>query len=136
MDNNKNVKIFASVIGLLILGIIGLVLLQNKGASPAQTGKYDALAQCIKASGANFYGAFWCPHCQAQKAMFGSSAKYLPYVECSTPDANGQTQICIDKKITSYPTWILKDGTRLPTEGYSGISLATLAAKTSCTLPK
>jgi thiol-disulfide isomerase/thioredoxin len=43
-------------------------------------GKYDALASCLKEKGAVFYGAFWCPHCQNQKAMFGKSAKLLPYV--------------------------------------------------------
>jgi hypothetical protein len=112
-------------------------LFQSKGGTTTDApGKYDTLAKCIKDSGATFYGAFWCPHCQGQKKLFGSSAKYLPYVECSTADASGQTQICIDKKITSYPTWELKDGTRLPTENGSGITLETLAAKTSCELPK
>jgi hypothetical protein len=134
--DNNNIKIFVSIVGLLILGVIVTVLLQSKSSSaPAQPGKYDVFAQCLKDKGAIFYGAFWCPHCQAQKKLFGSSAHLLPYVECSTPDANGQTQICIDKNITSYPTWVLADGTRLPTENEAGVTLETLAAKTSCTLP-
>jgi hypothetical protein len=33
-------------------------------------GKYDLFAQCLKDKDAKFYGAFWCPHCQNQKAMF------------------------------------------------------------------
>jgi hypothetical protein len=137
MDNKNNIKIFASVIIILIVGVAGMALVRSKSSStPAGPGKYDALAECIKASGATFYGAFWCPHCQAEKKLFGSSAKLLPYVECSTPDANGQTQICIDKKISSYPTWELKDGTRLPTENSAGVTLQTLAAKTGCTLPQ
>jgi thiol-disulfide isomerase/thioredoxin len=137
MDNtNNNVKIFASVIGLLILGTIATVLLQSNSSSvPPGPGKLDAFATCLKDKGATFYGAFWCPHCQAEKKLFGSSAHLLPYVECSTPDASGQTQICIDKNITSYPTWILADGTRLPTENEAGVTLQTLAAKTSCQLP-
>lgn len=93
--------------------------------------KYDALATCIKDSGANFYGAFWCPHCQSQKKLFGASERLLPYIECSTPDGSGQTQICADKKITGYPTWIFKDGSILNGE----VPLATLAEKTSCVLP-
>ncbi|MEO7597268.1 MAG: hypothetical protein ABIS26_02635, partial [Candidatus Paceibacterota bacterium] len=94
-------------------------------------GKYDAFATCLSNSNAKFYGAYWCPHCQAQKKLFGSSVKLLPYVECSTPDASGQTQICIDKKIASYPTWEFADGSRLTGE----IPLAQLAEKSSCTLP-
>src|SRR3989338_3431659 len=93
-------------------------------------GKYDTFATCLKDKGATFYGAFWCPHCQKQKKLFGSSQKLLPYVECSTADANGQTQACIDKKVSSYPTWEFVDGSRLNGE----ISLAQLAEKTSCEL--
>jgi hypothetical protein len=37
----------------------------------------------------------------------------LPYVECSTPDAAGQTQACTDAKIESYPTWEFADGSRI-----------------------
>jgi thiol-disulfide isomerase/thioredoxin len=85
----------------------------------------------LKDKGAIFYGSFWCPHCQAQKKLFGDSVKLLPYVECSTPDGNAQTQICIDKKITGYPTWKFADGSELTGE----IPLATLADKTACTLP-
>ena len=136
---DKNIKIFISVIAILVVGVITTVIIQSRSSSgPSVPGKYDAFAECIANSGATFYGAFWCPHCQGQKKAFGSSAKYLPYVECSTPDGNGQTQVCIDKKITSYPTWILKDGTRVPDDSPTGagVQLSTLATATGCTLPQ
>lgn len=128
---NKNIKIFISIIGLLILGTIATVLLQSSSTPPGP-GKYDTFATCLKDKGAVFYGAFWCPHCQTQKKLFGSSVKLLPYVECSTADASGQTQICKDKKIEGYPTWEFADGTRLNGE----IPLQQLADKTSCVLPQ
>ena len=93
---------------------------------------YDSFASCLKEKGAVFYGAFWCPHCQNQKSLFGSSLELLPYVECSTPDGNGQLQACIDKKIKNYPTWEFKDGSRMTGE----ISLSALSLKTGCELPK
>ena len=137
MDNNKNVKIFISVIVLLIIGTVVAVLFQsNSTNTPPAPGKYDTFAQCLKDKGATFYGAFWCPHCAAQKKLFGSSVKFLPYVECSTADGNGQLPICKDKNIQGYPTWELKDGTRIPDENSAGVTLETLAAKTSCVLPK
>ena len=41
------------------------------------------LAKRLKAAGAKMYGAFWCSHCQEQKAEFGAEAQAdLPYVEC------------------------------------------------------
>ncbi len=134
---NTNARVFVIVIIILVLGVAATAVIRSRQeAAPAAAGLYDGFAQCLKDKGATFYGAFWCPHCKAQKAMFGSSVKYLPYVECSTPDGTGQTQICIDQKIESYPTWILADGTRLPVESASGVSLETLAAKTGCELPQ
>ncbi|MEK6827042.1 MAG: hypothetical protein AABX99_00990, partial [Nanoarchaeota archaeon] len=75
------------------MGVIATVLLRGESTPPGP-GKYDQFAQCLKDKGAVFYGAFWCSHCIAQKKLFGSSAKLLPYVECSTADASGQAQIC------------------------------------------
>ncbi len=113
------------------LVIIGGVVWWSSSQTASGPSNLDSFAQCLKDKGATFYGAFWCPHCQNQKKMFGSSAKLLPYVECSTPDGQGQTQICKDKKISGYPTWIFADGSQLTGE----IPLADLAAKTSCQLP-
>lgn len=123
-------KIFLSVIGILILGVIATAVLRS-GNIPADPGKYDAFAQCLGNKGAVFYGAFWCSHCQTQKKLFGSSAKLLPYVECSTADGRGQLQVCKDKNIDGYPTWEFADKSRLNGE----ISLSQLAEKTSCPLP-
>lgn len=127
-----------SVVGLLILGVIITAIVRGGGGDVSSgPGKYDTFATCLAEKGAVFYGAFWCSHCQAQKKMFGSSAKLLPYVECSTADARSQTQICKDKKIEGYPTWMLSDGTIVPndTPNGAGVKLETLAEKTSCALP-
>src|ERR1700677_3533911 len=62
---------------------------------PPPNGKYDAFAQCIANTSTTFYGAWWCPHCQAQKTEFGDAAKYLPYVECANTDTS-EKQSCID----------------------------------------
>ena len=97
---NKGVMVFWAVLAVLIIGSIGWSVYAK-----FQPGKYDALAQCMKDNGVVFYGAFWCPHCQATKKQFGNSEKLLPYVECSTPDGQSQTQICIDKGVKQYPTW-------------------------------
>lgn len=94
-------------------------------------GQYDTLAQCITDSGAKFYGAFWCPHCQNNKKMFGKSAKLLPYIECSTLDGNDVLQICKDEDVESFPTWVFSDGARSVGE----MTPKQLAEKTGCTLP-
>ena len=115
------------VLVVLVVGGLG-VYFATKTQAP---GKLDQFAQALNQK-AKFYGAFWCTHCQATKKLFGSSQKLLPYVECSTPNASAQTQICIDKKITGYPTWEFFDGSRLNGE----VTLQQLSDKTSCVLPQ
>lgn len=73
--------------------------------SKSTPGQYDNLATCLKNEGVKFYGAFWCPHCQAEKKDFGKSTEKLPYIECSNPDGQSQDQTCNDAHITGYPTW-------------------------------
>ncbi len=115
---------------LVLLAFVGGVVWLVK--TPGKPGKLDSFATCIKESGATFYGAFWCPHCAAQKALFGASVKYLPYVECSTPDGNSQLQICTDAGVTGYPTWHFPDNSTTTGEQ----TLQTLSEKTNCPLPQ
>jgi hypothetical protein len=116
---------------LILAGAALLAIYIYIQSIPPPAGMYDTFAKCIANTGTKFYGAFWCPHCQNQKREFGSSADFLPYVECSLPDESGQTQICIDKGVKSYPTWVFPDGSQLTGE----VSLATLSEKTGCALP-
>ncbi len=119
------------IIGLLILVLVvmGMVWLIKM---PGRSGKLDTFASCIKDSGATYYGAFWCPNCKNQEALFGRSASLLPRVECSTPDGRGQLQVCKDASITGYPTWQFFDGTRET----GTLSLDRLSEKTNCALPE
>lgn len=129
---NTNVKIFLGILLLLIAGVVLSVSLGvGPGGSAVEDGKYDAFATCLGDKGAIFYGAWWCQHCRAQKELFGSAQKLLPYVECSLPNGQGQTAECIEKGIKTYPTWRFADGSELSGE----IPLALLAEKTSCVLP-
>lgn len=123
-------------IALGVLLVVGMIMLKIYNTGGTQSTKntpstpIDVFAQCLTDAGAKFYGAYWCPHCQAQKKLFNDS-KFLPYVECSTPNGQAQTKICIDAKITGYPTWEFKDGSRLDGEQ----TFESLAGKTNCSLP-
>lgn len=125
MKKKNNTWTWIIVTLAIIGGLIAFLVAEAK-----KPGKYDEFAQCLSDSGAQFYGAWWCPHCQAQKSLFGKSAKKLPYIECQTKDSK-QTQQCDDIGIASYPTWIFADGTRVTGEQ----SFAELAEKTSCPAP-
>jgi len=124
----KFIIIIALVI--VVVGILGFIAAKKEVVNNS---RLDGFAKCLFDSGAKFYGTFWCPHCQSQKQMFGSSKKYLPYIECSTIDSKGQLDVCKEAGITGYPTWRFIDGG----EDLSGeIPLTTLAERTQCVLPE
>ncbi len=130
MDNDKKTQAVRITIFAVIIAAVIVVMSLVVGSANTST-KYDSFAQCIKDKGVKFYGAFWCPHCQAQKAAFGGSVKYLPYVECSNADKT-QNATCNAAGIESYPTWEFPDGTRATGEQ----SMQVLADKTGCALPQ
>ncbi|MCP5150644.1 MAG: vitamin K epoxide reductase family protein [Ectothiorhodospiraceae bacterium] len=77
----------------------------DPAAGPEQP-RLRALAEHLTASGAKFYGAYWCPHCQDQKKLFGASAERLPYVECSPEGRGGpQSAACGLAGVRDYPSW-------------------------------
>lgn len=117
---------------LAILILVGAVYGVSK--IPEKAGAYDEFATCVADSGATFWGAFWCPHCNDQKKLFGRSAKLLPYTECSTPDGRGQTNECTEAGIESYPTWDFAVGTT--TERIGGVlTFEKLSEMTGCAIP-
>ena len=120
---------YAIWIMLAVCAVLGAYVYSQSIPPPPH--KYDALAKCIaQTPSTTFYGAFWCPHCAAQKTKFGTGAQYLPYVECSLPN-HAENATCTAAGVTNYPTWQFKDGSRL-----IGVQTpAQLAAKTGCVLP-
>ena len=122
----KNTLLLSLGAILFVALVVWLVL------APSKPGKLDAFAQCINDSGTKYYGAFWCPNCKNQEAMFGLSAKLLPRTECSTPNGKGQLPICQDADIKGYPTWDFPDGSRET----GTLPLERLSEKTTCPLPE
>ncbi|PIT92150.1 MAG: hypothetical protein COU08_04030 [Candidatus Harrisonbacteria bacterium CG10_big_fil_rev_8_21_14_0_10_42_17] len=120
----NNTKTWYIVSGILVV-VAGLLAYPR--LAPAQ---HDTFAECLEEKGATFYGAFWCPHCEEQKRIFGKSAAKLPYVECSTPDRKGQLAVCNEAEIQSYPTWEFEDGSRKT----GVLPLAQLSSITGCPL--
>ena len=66
-----------------------------------------ALARHLREKGAVMYGAYWCPHCTEQKALFGDAAKDVPYVECAKDGVNARPDLCERAGVKSFPTWVM-----------------------------
>jgi thiol-disulfide isomerase/thioredoxin len=110
-----------------------MVLLQNsaKTEEVKNIASLKEFAKCITDSGAKFYGATWCPHCQNQKREFGEAIDLIPYIECATENMRKQAKVCQEAKIESYPTWDFPDGERVLGE----IDFRTIAEHTGCIAP-
>lgn len=84
------------------------------------------LAKHLTKIHAKMYGAYWCPHCQAQLAMFGKEAsKLLDLTECDPGGKDAKPERCKKERVMGYPTWIIKN------RRYSGTQSLTALANAS-----
>jgi len=120
-----------SLKAIVIVGILAVVAAGVSIGRYRQNTRLDGFAKCLTTKGAKMYGAFWCPHCEEQRELFGSSFKYAPYIECGIKGSQAVAQVCTDVGVSRFPTWFFPDGTR--TEGKK--SLEFLGDETGCTLP-
>ncbi|GAB5353638.1 hypothetical protein AAMO2058_000051800 [Amorphochlora amoebiformis] len=75
-----------------------------------------AISDRLTRLGTVMYGAYWCPHCNQQKEMFGKEAmKKIKYVECAGDGMNTSNKESICKDLAGYPTWEI-DGAQFPGE--------------------
>jgi len=118
--------------------IIGAVIVAALGATYyvgyyQRSHRYVAFARCLTQKGVKMYGAYWCPHCQEQKDMFGeASFKSAPYIECGIQGTTAKIiDACTDAGIKHFPTWQFPPtGERV--EG--AIPLEDLSLRTGCPL--
>jgi hypothetical protein len=93
--------------------------------------RHDAFAKCLAAKQVKMYGLYWCPHCADQKAMFGKSFDYIPYVECAIRGSKELTPQCKTAGVTLFPAWQVAGGAPQP----GVLSLDDLSLRTGCALP-
>lgn len=120
----QNQKRAVAVIIALGLAVFVFVFILGRGTTKP-TVALDGFAECLTGRGWTMYGAYWCPHCQNEKAALGTAFKYIDYVECTK-----EPQACTAAGIKGYPTWITKDGRRF--EGELGID--GLARESGCSV--
>ncbi|RMD67743.1 hypothetical protein D6817_00650 [Candidatus Pacearchaeota archaeon] len=122
----------AVVAGVALLAVVLFVGFRLTGNASKDIGKYDEFAKCLTDKGVTMYGAYWCPHCARQKEMFGSSWKYVNYVECDPRGNNAKPELCREKGVQGFPTWEFPNG-----EIVSGETpLRELSFRSGCPLPQ
>lgn len=96
---------------ILLVVVVGSSAFQSDSFDFQDEGELTAnsfqlgLAKHLRQNGARMYGSYKCPHCNAQKALFGDASKYVDYVECDPEGPDTRSQVCFSRGIMSYPTW-------------------------------
>lgn len=89
--------------------VVSAVHAQTREQSEIAPEQAEALARHLSRINARVYSAHWCPHCQAQRARFGSEdwlVRYGVYVECEPGGDHAANPIlCEWKNVLAYPTW-------------------------------
>jgi len=136
METKTRIALSFVVLIALIVGGLLVTKAIEKYTTPTGNaildGNFDNFVDCLASKNVKMYGADWCGHCQNQKKAFGESEAYMIkelYVECDPREENPQTDLCISKGITGYPTWEI-DGKFYPGE----MSLDKLAELAGCKL--
>lgn len=104
----KTLGLIAALASLMLAGgLMACSAIADAGpsASTAAVSFEAGLADHLTQTGAKMYGAYWCPHCEDQKTMFGAAVSRIPYVECDPKGEKAQPQLCQAKQIQGYPTW-------------------------------
>ncbi|MBI2514840.1 hypothetical protein HYV91_01460 [Candidatus Wolfebacteria bacterium] len=109
----------------VIAVVIALTAIWWRMDAPRSDQALDAFAKCLTQKGIVMYGADWCGHCQNEKSAFGSSFRFVNYIECPK-----EPERCLAAGINGYPTWTFSDGRKL--EGEQG--LEKLAEESDCLL--
>ncbi len=94
-----------------------------------------SLAKCITANGGVEYGTFWCPKCAQVKKNFGSAFQYIKYVECDARGENEQSELCLQKGIDKYATFIFNDDPNKENWLIGVPTFEELAEKSGCPAP-
>lgn len=90
---------------IIILNLIPIILFNV--FSP-QEENYDELAQCLTEKGVKMYSSSSCSVCTKTKNIFGDSFQYIKEIECNPKEKNNQRELCIEKGVHGFPTWILE----------------------------
>lgn len=104
------------VLGLFVVFVVlvGAFAFQSEQLTEASLPSYEispadsytvSLAKYLGSRGAVMYGSYQCPHCNEQKKMFGSSFKYVKYVECHPKGPDANPSLCLVRGIQHFPTW-------------------------------
>ena len=104
-------KSFTIAVIAILAAIVAIFIYIEMGNGPTVVS--DEFAKCLTSKGAAMYGAYWCSACREQKNIFGSAFQYVNYIECDPKGSNANPELCTEKNIERFPTWIIDNVTHV-----------------------
>jgi uncharacterized membrane protein len=103
-----------NAIPVIIAGIVAVAVIFFAQASITTQKDHTPFVTSLNEKGVVYYKSVKCNNCKRQEALLGEAYKKLNSVECHPEGLNPQPELCLKKKITHTPTFIIeKDGVEI-----------------------
>lgn len=89
--------------------LLGLLIVISGCTNSVPITEHDDFAKYLTSQGIAMAGTEWCPHCKAQKELFGDSFQYVDYHDCDVDSG-----WCVAQGVEGYPTWVFPNGQLYP----------------------
>lgn len=105
LDSKTALRIGAPV---LIAGLVAAGVTYFAQTGTVVKKDYSKFVQCLNSKGVVYYKSVRCSTCRRQEMLLGEAYKKLNSVECHPDGANPQPELCLSKKITKTPTFLIE----------------------------
>lgn len=115
---------FRMIAPLVITGLTLSVVIFFMQTGNTVKKDYTKFVSCLNEKGITYYKSVKCNNCKRQEKLFGAAIKNLNSIECHPEGKDPKPELCLAKKISKTPTFILeKEGKEVKrAEGLQPIS--------------
>lgn len=120
---------------VVIAGIVAAVVVYFAQTGTVVKRDYSELVSCLNQAGVVYYKSFRCSNCKRQEKLLGEAYLKLNAVECHPDGPNGQPELCLQKKITKTPTFLIENNGVEVKRAEGLLLIKDLVAFGSCPVP-
>lgn len=104
--HTRNIRRLAAP--LIISGIVIAVIIYFVQTGTIVKRDYSPLTSYLTEQGWVYYRSYTCSNCKKQEKLLGEAYKKLKSVECHPKGPGGNPELCLQKRISKTPTWLLE----------------------------
>ncbi|MBI2595521.1 hypothetical protein HYW46_02170 [Candidatus Daviesbacteria bacterium] len=93
---------------LIITGVVMSFVIYFMQTGSVVKKDYSSFVACLNKNGVVYYKSVKCNNCKRQEKLLGEAYKKLNSVECHPEGPNPKPELCLEKKISKTPTFIIE----------------------------